>query len=109
MNESEQVEIQLTEDTINMFLNAMKAKNRKPDSLNTYRQTLNSLALFLPAGHGVNKDTATEWKLWLEEQGFSRRTINARISVLNSFLKYAGKREWQKFNFVLQEENCFDF
>ena len=99
MNENEQTEIQLTEETIHTFLEEMKARDCKPGSVISYRQTLNRLASYLPSGQGVNKDTAAEWKAWLEEQGFSRRTVNARISVLNSFLKYAGKREWQETDF----------
>ena len=104
MNENDQMEIQLTGETINTFLEDMEARNCKPGSVSSYRQTLNSLASYLPSGQGVNKDTAAEWKIWLEEQGFSRRTVNARISVLNSFLKYAGKREWQETDFYVRPE-----
>ena len=95
----DRTEIKLTDESISTFLEEMKARDCKPGSVNSYRQTLNSLAAYLPAGRGVNRNTAAEWKAWLEEQGFSRRTINARISILNSFLKYAGKREWQKTDF----------
>lgn len=54
---------------------------------------------------GVNKDTAAEWKVWMEEQGFSRRTVNAKLFALNSFLKYAGKREWQETDFYERPED----
>ena len=44
MNESDQTEIQLTEETINTFLEEMTARNCKLDSVISCRQTLNCLA-----------------------------------------------------------------
>ena len=36
----------------------------------------------------------------MEEKGFSHRTVNAQMSVLNTFLRYLGHRDWQVDEFV---------
>ena len=104
MAEGNREEIKLTEEVIGAFLEGLQDKGRKEGSLQNYRQVLTGLQEYLSPGKSICSTTAAEWKAWLEEQGFSRRTINARISVLNSFLKYAGKREWQKTDFFEQAD-----
>ena len=99
MAEESREEIELTEETIGEFLEEMQSKGRKEGSLQSYRQALMGLREYLRPRSSVCSTTAEEWKTWMEKQGYSRRTINARLSVLNSFLKHAGKREWQKTDF----------
>ena len=43
----------------------------------------------------LSRESGLYWRKWLEEQGFSRRTINTRLSVWNSLVRYLGHREWQ--------------
>ena len=49
----------------------------------------------LNGGSRLNRESGLCWKKWLEEQGFSHRTINTRLSVWNSLVRYLGHREWQ--------------
>ena len=99
MVEEDKEKIQLTEEIIGEFLDEMQDRGRKEGSLRNYRQVLTGLEEYLTPGKSVCSTTAEEWKAWMEEKGYSRRTVNARLSVLNSFLKYMGKREWQKTDF----------
>lgn len=94
-----ETEIPLTDEAIDAFLNEMRTRDCKTCSLNSYRQILSGLAAYLPPGSGISETTGGEWKAWMEERGYSRRTINARLSAYNSFLKYMGKREWQETDF----------
>ena len=61
---------------------------------------MNTLYDYLPEDKLLTAETGAQWKKWLEQQGFSLRTVNARISVLNSFLLYLGRREWQSNDFT---------
>ncbi len=90
---------QMTLEQIDNFLDALMEKGRSPGSLQSYRGILTSLYEYLPEGKRLNADTGAEWKDWLEEQGFSQRTVNARLSAWNSFLQYLGHREWQTDDF----------
>lgn len=42
----------------------------------------------------INENTGPEWLVQMEKQGLSSRTIRARISAWNSFMKYLKRREW---------------
>lgn len=99
MRKDDREEIQLTEEAVEAFLAGMQDRGRKELSLRNYRQVLAGLGEYLPPGKRIGSTTAEEWKVWMEGQGYSRRTVNVRLSVLNSFLKYSGRREWQKTDF----------
>ena len=99
-NEKEKQPILLTKEQIRDFIKILISKGRSPGSVQSYKSILNTLYDYLPDDKLLTAETGTQWKIWLEEQGFSLRTVNARISVLNSFLLYLGRRELQSNDFA---------
>ena len=64
--------------------------------------SLTRLYHFLPGDKLLEEHSGEEWRRWLaEDRGFSERTVNNRVSALNSFLQYLGKREWQSKNALI--------
>ncbi len=91
--------IQLTNECIDDFLGSLTEKGRGSNSLKSYRYILQGLYDYLPKDKMLTAETGHQWKEWMEGQGFSARTVNSRLSVLNSLLSYLGRREWQVTNF----------
>ena len=89
----------LTAERIDAFLDSLREKGRSPESLKTYRQTLTALADYLPEDRRLDADTGPVWRAWMAEQGLAPRTINARMSVWNSYCQYIGRREWVQEEF----------
>lgn len=89
----------LTQERIDGFLEYLEGKGRSAGSLRGYRRIMEKLYEYLPAGKRITAKTGEQWRAWLEEQGLSPRTINVRISVLNSFCQYIGRREWMLGDF----------
>lgn len=82
------------------FLESMEKKGRSKGSLESYGRALQSLYEYLTHEKMITDQTGEIWRKWmLEEQKFSQRTVNMRISVFNSFLQYLGKRQWQVAQF----------
>ena len=91
----------MTSKMIEDFIEAMRKKNRGESSLDNYNRILISIYQWLPKDKILDETTGTKCRKWLlEEKGFCHRTVNARMSVLNTFLRYLGHRDWQVDEFV---------
>ena len=91
----------MTAKMIEDFIEAMRKKNRGESSLDNYNRILISIYQWLPKDKILDETTGTKCRKWLlEEKGFCHRTVNARMSVLNTFLRYLGHRDWQVDEFV---------
>ena len=95
----------LTPERIEDFLAALGGKGRSAGSLESYRRILMGLYDYLPPEKLLTADTAPAWKAWLEEEGFALRTVNARVSVLNSFYQHIGRKEWRLDDFFHSIDN----
>ena len=96
-------EEKISPETIEAFLADQKEKGRKASSLQNYRRTLLELYRYLPEDKRIVEKTGPEWKRSLEGQGLQPATVNTRISIWNSFLRYLGRREWQMEDFERKE------
>lgn len=97
--------IRLTEEEIEEYIQSLNQKGLCEASIQNYRATLRKLGSYLQEDKQIGRMTAARWARHLEEEGYEARTINARISVLNSFLMHAGKREWQLCGFQRQPKD----
>ena len=88
-------EIQVSLELIQAYLDDMDNKGRSKASIESYRTALAAFYEFLPDEKILDEDTTLQWRDYLRENGYSQRTINARMSIFNSFLQYLGKRDWQ--------------
>lgn len=87
--------IRITPETIEEYLLTLSKKGRSPGSLNNYRRMLRKLYEYLPPDKMLDPQIPGVWRKSLEEKGYYARTINAHLSVLNGFLVYLGRRDWQ--------------
>ena len=53
------------------------------------------LIAFLPDGKTLDSKILEEWKQQMIEAGYARRTVNSRISALNSLMKFIGRKDLQ--------------
>lgn len=91
----------MTEELIEDFIESMRKKNRGESSLDNYNRILTSIYQWLPEEKILDETTGMKRRKWLlEEKGFCHRTVNAQMSVLNTFLRYLGHRDWQVDEFV---------
>ena len=77
------------------FLENRREKGCKAATLNKYRHDLAQLYRFLPGDKFIWRNTLPEWRRQMEGEGFCTRTLSARISAVNSFLDYMGRRDLQ--------------
>lgn len=99
MDESKRNWEQLTPDVIEDFLADCLNKGFSPTSLETYRRNLTKLYDYLPKDKRITADTGPEWAAWMKAQGVAPRSVNARISMLNSISDYMGRRDFQFYGF----------
>lgn len=91
--------IRLTQEEIEDYIRSLNQRGFREESIQNYKTTLKGLYHYLPDDKLMDKKTAAGWAAYLREQGYGPRTVNARLSVVNSFLLYMGKREWQSGDF----------
>ena len=89
------MEEKLSPEILEEFLAYLLSRGRSQVSLQEYRRTLTIFWDCLSEDKVVTAESGFRWKQWLEEKGFSPRTINTRISVWNSLAQYLGHRDWQ--------------
>lgn len=89
----------LTPELIERFLDSQGEKGRGESTAQIYRSTLKALYDYLPDGKALDAETGRSWKAWLDGQGLAHRTVNAKLSVWNSFVRYLGYPEWQTEDF----------
>lgn len=95
----------LSSQMIEDFLQYLRDRGRGDNSLQNYRRALLGLYQYLPADKRLGPATAANWQLHLlQQQGLSARTVNTRVSILNSLLGYLGHRDWQMESFFHGED-----
>ena len=92
-------QIPLTSEVIHDFLQDLSDRGRREGSLQNYYLILMGLYDYLPEDKMLSKSTVVEWRDWLNGQGYSERTVNSRLSTLNSLLSYLDRRDWQMIHF----------
>lgn len=85
----------LTEDGIEAFLDACRGKGLAEGTVERYRSGLNHLYQDLPEDKIIRRETLENWRKELLQQGYARATINCFLSSGNSFVEFAGHREYQ--------------
>ncbi len=85
----------LTPQLIRDFLKKKTAEGRSVRTQETYQRNLDSFYEFLGDEKIVTQDSLILWKDSLIQAGYAEGTINSRISTVNSFYNYLGRRNWQ--------------
>ena len=85
----------LTEEGIGEFLDACREKGLTEGTVEWYRRGLKRLYEELPEDKTIRHGTLGYWRERLIQQGYAPGTINSFLSSCNSFVEYAGHREYQ--------------
>lgn len=88
--------LNLTPELIEKYLTALSAKSGNPETVLGYRRVLKAFYDFLPDKKEISgEEVILSWGAYLKEKGYAVRSINSRISTVNGFLVYCGKKEWK--------------
>lgn len=88
-------DLAITPLLIDEFLNYLQQKGYTPDTLYTYRRSLELLYGYLPENKELHHGALEQWQAVLLAEGYAARTVNVCISAANSLLEYLGRRELQ--------------
>lgn len=97
-------EIILTPEVIEAFLASQERRGIGPASLEAYRRNLKKLYNELPEDKRLTPETGRQWRTRMEAREVSPRSVNSRLSALNSLCEYLGRREFQTHDFLAEEE-----
>lgn len=87
--------LRLTEEALEDYLEALTQCDRVVGTLEAYRHSIFSLYRTLPEDKLIHGDTLVQWQAAMVEQGYSPRTINARLSAVNGLMSFLGRRDLQ--------------
>lgn len=79
----------ITPADIDSYCLSLASEERALGTIEKYRRDLIAFTRFLD-GRSVTKENAVDWKAYLHDRGYAPRTINAMLSALNSFFRFAG-------------------
>lgn len=82
-------------EDIQQFIADFESMNRPAESVQFYRRKLKRFYEDLPEDKTVRYGTLQDWRTSLLENGYASSTVNAFLSVANSYLDYIGYREFQ--------------
>ncbi len=88
----------LSRREIHNFLKEMKETDRTRTTIESYRQNLFAYHEFLPTDKRIDSTTLLAWREYLISEEYSPNSINSKMSAVNSFYNYIGKRDWQITN-----------
>ena len=87
--------VRLTEEGIKEFLDTCREKGLVEGTVDWYRRGLKHLYQDLPEDKTIRHGTLERWREDLMGQGYACATINSFLSSGNSFVEFAGHREYQ--------------
>ena len=87
--------LRLTPDDLEAYLDDLSQKGRVSGTLETYRRNILALYDDLPLNKVILSGTLAQWRRDLLENGYSPRTVNARISAANGLVAFLGRRDLQ--------------
>ena len=83
---------QLMSGTMKGYAAHLRQEEKSAATIEKYLRDLGAFARWLN-GRAITKDMTAHWKVYLEQQGYSPVTINAKLSALNSLLEFLGLEE----------------
>ncbi len=91
--------LEISSESIEDFLAFLRSSGRSAGTAEKYRRDLTALYDFLPAEEKyLNRQTLSRWQAAMAAEGYAVRTVNSRLSAVNSYLEYYGRRDLQQTN-----------
>ena len=97
--------VRLTAEGIGEFLDACREKGLMEGTIEWYQRGLKRLYEELPEDKTIRHGTLEHWQENLIRQGYASSTINSFLSSGNSFVEFAGHREYQLVERLEREKN----
>lgn len=85
----------LTPKLIRGFLKEKEQAQRSRQTLTSYRRSLQSFCDFLGQPPVVTEQSLPQWREYMLQEGYASSTVTSRVSTVNSFFDYQGRRNWQ--------------
>lgn len=104
MMNNEMYKLVLTQEKIQNFLDWQRSQKRMKNTLQTYAYDLGLLYDWLPEDKEITVERLKQWRTSMVQHGYASRTINSRLSCINSFLAFEGCRDMQILDFEKFEE-----
>ena len=87
--------IAMSRESVDSFLSHLESQGKAKLTIETYRRCLERLLVFLPDGKEIGTDTLRQWREAMLTEGVAIGTVNLRVAAANSWLEFAGRREFQ--------------
>ncbi len=87
--------VRLKKEELEKFLRYMEESHRGDGTVESYRRTLFALYDWLEEEKMLSRRALLRWKEGMFAAGYAVRTVNAKISAVNSFLEYLDRRDLQ--------------
>ena len=82
-------------EQVDAYLDDLQKRGCTPGTIQTYRRNLLVFFEALPKSARLDHRALARWRDAMLEQGYSPRTVNARLASANGFLGYLGLRDYQ--------------
>lgn len=89
---------------IKAFFSWQRDNKRTKSTLERYQKDLEILYDWLPKDKALTRERLIEWKESMLRQGLSASTINTRLSAVNTFVAFEGRRDLQILDFMKSEK-----
>lgn len=96
--------LEMRKEDIDRFIEELRRKGRKPDTLDIYRHSLNRLYDSLPADKRIFQGTLATWQRELIAGGYSLNTVNRVFTACNSWLDFMNCRQYQQAGYLETED-----
>ncbi len=87
--------MRMCQEDMEDFFHYLEKRRRGDGTLEAYQRTLASLYEWLPEEKMISRPVLIRWKKETVSRGYAVRTVNAKISAINSFLEYKDRRDLQ--------------
>ncbi len=81
----------LTEEDLEKYVSDKLSDGLKPNAAAKYRNHLKHLYRWLPDGKAITKELLLEWRSQLEQNGYSRSTVESYVTDVNLYVKHRGR------------------
>lgn len=104
MIEIREPELTLTENMIEGFIEYLREQKYISGTIDRYERDVRQFYNVLSENKCVHRDTLARYRQQLLKDGYAPRTVNLRVSAVNSLFRYLGLKEYQLDN-QLRPEN----
>lgn len=85
----------LSRERIQTYLEYLMERGCTQGTIDGYRRNLEKFLAWLPESQKIQKESLTEFRAFLLEQGYMPRTVNMFCSSINSYLGFMGLTKYQ--------------